>query len=63
MNEFIIELFKQFKYQLLNESDGVGFIKHAEHKDFWAIVNVVDMFNLESQEGIAERARTIFAQK
>ncbi|GAD07115.1 Uncharacterised protein [Porphyromonas crevioricanis] len=62
MNEFIIELFEQFKYQPLNESDGVGFIKHAEHKDFWAIVNAVEIFNLESQEGIAEIARTIFAQ-
>lgn len=62
MNKFIIGLFNEFNYKVLNEVENLSFVKHCDYSDFWIIVSVVGTFNLEDQETIAEKAKTIFAQ-
>lgn len=62
MNKFIIGLFNEFHYMVLNEVENLSFVKNCDYSDFWIIVSVVGTFNLEDQETIAEKAKTIFAQ-
>lgn len=62
MIKFIVKLFNQFNYKLIDGADDISFSKHINYNDFWIIVNAVDAFNLEDQESIAEKAQTIFSQ-
>lgn len=62
MNKFIVGLFDQFNYEVIDQTDGISFIKHLNYNDFWVIVNAVSAFYLEDQEAIAAKAKIIFAQ-
>ena len=62
MNKFIIELFKQFNYEVIQKDDCISFIKHKDYADFWIIKDSVNEFKLEEQETIADKAKTTFAQ-
>lgn len=62
MNKFIIELFKQFNYEVVDEDDHISFIKHKDHADFWIIKDPMTEFRLEEQETIADKAKATFGQ-
>ena len=62
MNKFIIELFKQFDYEVIHKNDHISFIKHKDYADFWIMKDSVNEFNFEEQETIADKAKTTFAQ-